>query len=254
MNILAICNHKGGVAKTATAVNLAFGLAGSGLRTLLVDLDTQANATRWLGIEAVPDVSVREVLQGKAMASEAVATISDNLACLPSSLDLACAEMDLFSRIGREFILKTSLEDVVEDFDVAIIDCASSLGLFTMNAMTAATHLLIPVQCELLALHGVSGLLDSMSMIKSSVNPHLSIIGVAATLFMNRSVDKQSLENIRNYFGELMFESVIRRDVKMAEAPGEHQSIFDYAPYSNAAFDYKSLTDETIRRLNNANQ
>lgn len=249
--ILAVANQKGGVGKTTTAVNLAACLAEAGKKTLIVDLDPQGNATVGLGIDRGGlSASTYELLMGSRAASEAVRHISpDGLALIPSSPALAGAEIELVPMLAREQILSRALAGISSGYDFVFLDCPPSLGLLTVNALVAAAGLLVPIQCEYYALEGISALLETVRRVQASVNPSLSIYGILLTMADARTnLTEQVIQNVRGYFGDLVFQTVIPRNVRLSEAPGFGKPITSYDPTAPGAAAYRALAKEVIER------
>ena len=249
--IIAIVNQKGGVAKTTTAINLSAAIAQRGHHTLLVDLDPQGNATSGLGIDRRQiEHCVYDLLINDAPL-EAVLLHTDyqQLDLIPATIQLAGAEVELVSAISRENRLRQILRPQKERYDYIFIDCPPSLGLLTVNALVAADKLLIPIQCEFYALEGVTKLLDSMKRVKTRLNPTLDIYGVLMTMYDGRTtLSRQVVEEVRSYFGRLVFETLIPRTVKLSEAPSFGQPITLYDPSGKGAQSYMSLAKEVIAR------
>jgi chromosome partitioning protein len=252
--ILTIANQKGGVGKTTTAVNLAAGLAVQGLRSLVVDLDPQGNATTALGIERRQSgtPSSYEVLIGECRLSEAVqqSPHSPNLFCVPATIDLAGAEIELVSLVARENRLRNALAELdTSNLDYVFIDCPPSLGLLTLNALVAAREVLIPIQCEYYALEGVSQLMNNIEMVKAHLNPRLDVSTVLLTMYDGRTkLADQVADEVRRYFGDKVLRTVIPRSVKVSEAPGYSMTIIDYDPGSRGAMSYLDASRELAER------
>ena len=251
-NIVAIGNQKGGVGKTTTAVNLAASLSAKGLKILLVDLDPQANATSGCGaaLESLGR-SIYEVLLGKIDAISSIQSIyvdsGITFDLLPSHISLSGAEIEMASLFGREKKLAELLGTVSIDYDFILIDCPPALGLLTVNAFAAADSLLIPVQCEYYALEGVSRLLETVQLVKQQINPKLQIAGVLLTLYDSRlQLSKSVASEARRYFGQEVFDTVIKRNVRLAEAPSFGKSIISHAPDSMGAENYADLATEFL--------
>jgi chromosome partitioning protein len=250
--IVAVVNQKGGVGKTTTTINIAAQLADSKLKkpVLLVDLDPQGNSTSGLGIPKDQNSNtVYELLRGEKQIVDIVAeTHVAQLYILPSNPNLAGSEVELVSREGREFVLSKVLQNSA--FEYIFIDCPPSLGLLTINALTAASQILIPVQAEYYALEGLSQLLNTISAVQQSTNAHLELLGVVLTMFDKRnSLSDQVATEVKNYFGDRLFKTVIPRNVRLAEAPSYGQTIFEHDRWSKGARAYKSLAKEVRDRL-----
>jgi chromosome partitioning protein len=257
MRSIAIMNQKGGVGKTTTAVNLSAALAASGHRVALIDLDPQAHATLHCGIEPRPeDLSVYNILTGKTRLSEVLRPVSDNLWVVNSSLDLAAAEIELVGVIGREIILRDKLRDDPPDVDYLIVDCPPSLGILTLNALSAVTEVFIPLQPHFFALHGLSKLLETIDLVASRLNDKLRLSGVVLCMFdAGTRLAVEVGQDVETFFANArgqdtpwanarIFSTRIRRNIRLAEAPSFGQSIFQYAADSNGADDYRRLAEE----------
>ena len=248
MPTIALINQKGGVGKTTSTINLGAGLAMLRKSVLLVDLDPQAHLTYGLGIQAHElDYTVYEVLKGEIAAQEAMLK-RDRLEVLPSSLSLSAAEVELSGMAGREFLLKEALADLTPH-DFVLLDCPPSLGLLTLNALTAAQEVYIPLQTEFLALQGVSKLIDTVNVVKKRLNPGLTITGIIGTLYDGRkNLNREVVEKIREYFADKLFDTLIHDNVALAEAPSYGQTIFEYRPDCRGAQDYFALCQEAVTR------
>ena len=248
--IYALANQKGGVGKTTTAINLGSYLAARGQRVLLIDADPQGNATSSLGIRKQEvDASVYQALLDERSMEEAVRPVNKSLWIVPSTPNLAGAEVELVNLLGREFRLQRSLAPVAAEYDYVLIDCPPSLGLLTVNGLTAAADgVIIPIQCEYLALEGLSQLVQTLDLVKTHLNPGLRVRGLLMTMYDSRTnLAQQVVDEVRRRFGKLVFKAIIPRSVRLSEAPSYGEAILQYAPRSAGAVAYEALCDEIIR-------
>lgn len=247
--IIAIANQKGGVGKTTTSVNLSAGLASIGKRVLLIDIDPQGNTTSGVGVNkadvenCIYDVLINEVDPREAI----VPTMVDGLSIIPATIQLAGAEIELVPTISREVRLKRAISQVKGQFDYVIIDCPPSLGILTINSLTAADSVLIPIQCEYYALEGLSQLLNTVRLVQKHLNTSLQIEGVLLTMFDARTnLGIQVIEEVKKYFQQKVYKTVIPRNVRLSEAPSHGQSIITYDPKSKGAEVYLELAKEVV--------
>lgn len=245
--IIGVANQKGGVGKTTTAVNLAAALGVLEKKVLLIDADPQANATSGLGIEEV-NFSTYNLLEHSADVKDCIQeTSSPNLDLVPSHIDLVAAEIELVDRDKREYMLKKALEEVKSEYDYIIIDCAPSLGLITVNALTAADSVIIPIQCEYFALEGLGKLLNTVKNVQKIHNYDLDIEGLLLTMYDSRlRLSNQVVEEVNTHFPEMVFETVISRNVRLSEAPSFGESILMYDAESKGAIQYIQLAEEVL--------
>lgn len=249
---ICIANQKGGVGKTTTSVNLSSALATMGNRVLLIDMDPQGNASSGLGIKRYEsqDANSYHVLIGEKTLTEAIQNTSNgNLKISTANPDLVGAEIELVDMPQREYRLKQAIATVADQFDFVIIDCPPSLGLITLNALNAADSFLVPLQCEYYALEGLSQLLNTAGLIKKNLNPQLHIEGIVLTMFDARNnLSHQVVTEIKNHFGDKVFNAIIPRNVRLSEAPSHGQSIFEYDSKSIGAQRYLELAKEVVAR------
>jgi len=249
--IMAVANQKGGVGKTTTTVNLGACLAELGFRTLIIDLDPQGNASTGLGIDnRNVDTSMYHVIMHEAPLENCIEPAAvKNLFVAPASLDLAGTEIELVPAFSRENRLKRAIEQVQADYDYILIDCPPSLGLLTVNGLTAATEVLVPIQCEYYALEGVGQLLRNIEMVKSHLNPELNVSTVILTMYDGRTrLADQVATDVRAHFGDKVLRTVIPRSVKVSEAPGYGMTILGYDPGSRGAMSYLDASRELAQR------
>lgn len=247
--IISIANQKGGVGKTTTAINLSSLLAAAEKKTLLVDIDPQANSSSGLSVTN-QQISVYDVLADRVRISDAIiSTFMPFLDLLPSNINLVGAEIELVDVEGREAKLKNALKEIGNNYDFILIDCPPSLGLLTLNALTASDSVLIPVQCEYFALEGLGQLLNTINIVKKHFNPELAIEGVLLTMFDSRiRLSHQVAEEVRKYFGDKVYNTVIHRNVRISEAPSYGKPIILYDAISSGAKNYMSLAAELLER------
>jgi chromosome partitioning protein len=245
--VVSLLNHKGGVGKTTSAINIGAGLVELGKRVLLIDLDPQANLTISLGIPR-QKFTIYEALRGESELTPY--THKPNLDIITSSLDLSGAEMELINEAGREFILRELINQVEEEYDYIFIDCPPSLGLLTLNALTSSRYVLIPLQTEFLAVQGLAKIKQVIDKVKFRLNKQVEMAGVIATMYDSRRVlNRDVVEIIHKYFGDMVFGTYIRDNIALAEAPAQRKDIFDYNPKSPGAQDYLDLCREFLARV-----
>lgn len=248
--IVAIANQKGGVGKTTTAINLGSSLAAAEARTLVVDIDPQANLTSGLGLRGAAEAGTiyHALIERRPVGELVVRTMLDGLEAIPSERNLTGAEIELVGEARREFRLKDVLAEVVPRYDYVLVDCPPSLGLLTVNALVAADSVLVPLQCEFFALEGVTELMATVDRVRANFNPGLSIEGILLTMYDERTnLSAQVIDDVRRHFQGAVFESVVPRNVRLAEAPSHGQPILLYDIRSKGAEAYLSLTKEILR-------
>ena len=249
--IISVANQKGGVGKTTTAINLAACLALSGKKVLLLDIDPQGNASSGLGINLGKNQEgIYELLAGEASLNQVIySTDIETLKVIPSNVDLAGAEIELVGRDHREKILSTALYGVNVEYEFVVIDCPPSLGLLTLNALTASQSVLIPMQCEYYALQGLSHLLKTLKRVKKSINPDLKVEGILLTMYDNRTLLAGQVEGqVKKYFSEFLMKTVIPRNIRLSEAPSHGKPIVLYANRSKGSDSYIELAQEVIQQ------
>ena len=248
--IVTLVNQKGGVGKTTTAVSLAAALARQHQRVLLVDLDPQANATSAVGIDGGELLGIYDAILDQTPIDECIVAVpEEGLSLVPANRELSGAEVELVPAMARERRLVNALEPIRDRFEWVLIDCPPSLGLLTINAMTASDSVIIPVQCEYMALEGLSRLVETLDLVRRNLNPSLAVLGVALTMFDGRTrLAQQVVDEVRSHFDQT-FQTVIPRSVRLSEAPSHGQSIFRYEPGGRAATAYAALAAELLARV-----
>jgi chromosome partitioning protein len=254
VKIIAIANQKGGVGKTTTSVNLAASLGVLEKKVLLIDADPQANASSGLGIDVESvEIGTYQIIEQSNIPEEAIVkSTSPNVDIIPAHIDLVAIEIELVDKENREYMLKQALESIKDKYDYILIDCAPSLGLLTLNALTAADSVVIPIQCEYFALEGLGKLLNTIKSVQKIHNPNLDIEGLLLTMYDSRlRLSNQVVEEVQKHFNDMVFKTIIQRNVKLSEAPSFGESIIAFDATSKGAMNYLSLAEEIIKKNSN---
>jgi chromosome partitioning protein len=247
--VISIANQKGGVGKTTTTINLGFAIAELGRRVLLVDLDPQSALSGAVGLETynLSQTIYNVLVDSRVPIQDAIHSVRSNVDVLPSNIDLAAAEVELISTIGREYLLKEALAPILNQYDYVLLDTPPSLGLLTINALAASDQVIIPLQAEYLALRGMRFLLETVEKVRAKINPSLEIRGILGTMYNQRTLHAQEvMEEIRSLFGDKVFDVVIKSSIRFAEAPVAHLSILEYEPKHDGAIAYRQLAEEIV--------
>ncbi len=249
--IIAIANQKGGVGKTTTSINLSAALGEKGKKVLVIDTDPQGNTTSGLGLDKNEiDITIYDLLIGNVTIDEAISkNVAENVDIIPSNVDLAAVEIELIDVTEKEYILRNAISDVKDNYDFIIIDCPPSLSMLTINAMTTANSVLVPIQCEYYALEGLGQLIHTVNLVKDRLNSDLSMEGIVFTMFDSRTnLSLQVVENVKDNVDEYVFKTIIPRNIRLAEAPSYGMPISKYEPKSSGAEAYRLLAQELIDR------
>ncbi|MFC1809325.1 ParA family protein [Candidatus Omnitrophota bacterium] len=249
--VFSFCNQKGGVGKTTTAINLAAGVSEKGFKVLIIDLDPQGNATSGLGVEksACKATTYDVIVNDYPIQEVAIETGFKNISLVPATPSLSGAEVELVSQYGREFVLQNKLESIVDQYDYIFIDCPPSLGLLTVNALVASDAIIVPLQCEYYALEGLGQLLNTFNLIRERLNEKLEICGVVLNLADFRTnLTNQVIEEVKNYFGDKVFKTIVPRSVRVSEAPSFGKPAIFYDRYNKGSLTYLNVTKEFIER------